>query len=115
MSCADYEQLIKTLCIEIKQAGITDFVFVVGYRDEAIRSHFGHGERWGVSIDYMTQRKQLGTADALRTVSSMTSGSFLLVNGDAIVRGEDMRPIIGRDVKEIQPPAGLKPAGALHL
>jgi len=93
--------ILEHLVLEIKQAGITDFVFVVGYRDEAIRSHFGHGERWGVSIDYVTQRKQLGTADALRTLSGMTRGSFLLINGDAIVRGEDIRPIIGRDVNTI--------------
>ena len=89
--------ILEHLVLEIKQAGIRDFVFIVGYRDEAIRNHFGRGERWGVSIDYMTQRKQSGTADALRPASGLIDGSFLLANGDAIVASGEIRRIITRD------------------
>ncbi|MBT9163141.1 MAG: Bifunctional protein GlmU [Chloroflexi bacterium] len=93
--------ILEHLVLETKEASIRDFIFVVGYRDEAIRDHFGHGERWGVNIDYVTQRKQLGTADALRTLSGLIDGSFLLANGDAIISRADMRQIIGRDVNTI--------------
>ena len=93
--------ILEHLVLEIKEAGIRDFIFVVGYRDEAIRDRFGHGERWGVNIDYVTQRRQLGTADALRTLSGLIDGSFLLANGDAVIRREDMRQIIGRDINTI--------------
>jgi bifunctional UDP-N-acetylglucosamine pyrophosphorylase/glucosamine-1-phosphate N-acetyltransferase len=89
--------ILAHLILEIARAGIRDFVFVVGYRDEAIRNHFGHGERWGVSIDYMTQRKQLGTADALRSASGLIDGNFLLANGDAIVASKEIRRIIARE------------------
>lgn len=89
--------ILEHLVLEIACAGIKDFVFIVGYRDEAIRDHFGHGERWGVDIDYMTQRKQLGTADALRHISGLIDGNFLLANGDAIVPGEQIRWIIARE------------------
>ncbi|MCL0065837.1 sugar phosphate nucleotidyltransferase [Dehalococcoidia bacterium] len=89
--------ILEHLVLEITRAGIRDFVFIVGYRDEAIRNHFGHGERWGVSIEYLTQRKQLGTADALRPASCLIDGNFLLANGDAIVAGEDIRRIMNRD------------------
>ncbi|MCL0064745.1 sugar phosphate nucleotidyltransferase [Dehalococcoidia bacterium] len=89
--------ILEHLVLEIKQAGIRDFIFIVGYRDEAVRNHFGHGERWGVSIDYMTQRKQSGTADALRPASGLIDGSFLLANGDAIVASGEIRRIITRD------------------
>ena len=93
--------ILEHLVLEIKEAGIRDFIFVVGYRDEAIRDRFGHGERWGVNIDYVTQRRQLGTADALRTLSGLIDGSFLLANGDAVICREDMRQIISRDINTI--------------
>ena len=93
--------ILEHLVLEIKEAGIRDFIFVVGYRDEAIRDRFGHGERWGVNIDYVTQRRQLGTADALRTLSGLIDDNFLLANGDALIRREDIRQIISRDINTI--------------
>lgn len=89
--------ILEHVLIEIKQAGITDMILVVGYHDQAIRDYFGDGERWGISIQYMTQRKQLGTADAINLASSLLSGTFLLANGDAVVRSEDIRRIASRE------------------
>jgi len=86
--------ILEHLILEIRQAGITEFIIVVGYFDEAIRNYFGNGERFGISIEYHTQRKQLGTADAIRELDKLTQGNFLLVNGDAITQSEDMKRII---------------------
>jgi bifunctional UDP-N-acetylglucosamine pyrophosphorylase/glucosamine-1-phosphate N-acetyltransferase len=69
--------ILEHLLIEANKAGIREFIFVVGYRDEQVRNHFGNGDKWGVSIDYTTQRKQLGTADAIRTVEGLIDGSFM--------------------------------------
>jgi len=60
--------ILEHLLIEAVKAGIREFIFVVGYHDEQVRGYFGDGSRWGVSIDYCTQRKQLGTADALKMI-----------------------------------------------
>src|SRR3972149_3842948 len=62
--------ILEHLLTEVKTAGIGEFVFIVGYHDEQIRQFFGDGSKWGVSIDYYTQRKQMGTADAIRTIRS---------------------------------------------
>ncbi|MDY6911448.1 MAG: bifunctional sugar-1-phosphate nucleotidylyltransferase/acetyltransferase [Chloroflexota bacterium] len=86
--------ILEHVLLEINRAGIDRFVFVVGYHDQAIRNYFGDGGNWGVSITYMTQRKQLGTADAVRNVGSLIEGNFLLANGDAIIRSEDIRKIV---------------------
>ncbi|MBT4511249.1 MAG: NTP transferase domain-containing protein [Chloroflexi bacterium] len=86
--------ILEHVLLEIKQAGISDFILIVGYFDQAIRDYFGRGEQWNVSISYMTQRKQLGTADAVKTAGSLINGSFLLVNGDAVVKAEDLKNII---------------------
>ena len=38
--------ILEHLLIEAKRAGIRQFIFVVGYRDEQVRDYFGKGEKW---------------------------------------------------------------------
>jgi UDP-N-acetylglucosamine diphosphorylase/glucosamine-1-phosphate N-acetyltransferase len=83
--------IIEHLLIEAKAAGIKEFVFVVGYCDEQVREYFGNGEKWEVSITYSEQRKQLGTADAIRNVESSVDGNFLVINGDVIIGRDDIK------------------------
>ena len=79
------KSILEHLLIEARDAGIREFVFVVGYHDERVRGYFGGGDRWGVSIIYSNQRRQLGTADALKSVKNLVDGNFLVINGDVIV------------------------------
>jgi len=60
----------------MKLAGISKFIIIVGYRDEQIRNYFGTGAKWGVSIQYRNQRKQMGTSDALLTVEDLITKAF---------------------------------------
>jgi len=86
--------ILEHLLIETKAAGINEFIIIVGYHDEQIRKHFGNGDRMGINIDYVTQRKQLGTADALRMVEGMVDGNFLMMNGDNIVGQQDIKKLV---------------------
>ncbi len=88
--------ILEHLLAEVKTAGIKDFIFIVGYHDEQIRQHFGTGSKWGVNIEYNTQRKQMGTADAIRTVENMVNGNFLMMNGDIIVNHQDVKNLIDK-------------------
>jgi len=88
--------ILEHLLVEANKAGIREFIFVVGYRDEQVRDYFGSGDRWGVSIDYATQRKQLGTADAIKTVEGLVDGNFLVMNGDMIVSQKDIKGLISK-------------------
>ncbi|MFC1919818.1 bifunctional sugar-1-phosphate nucleotidylyltransferase/acetyltransferase [Chloroflexota bacterium] len=82
--------LIEHLLSEIYRAGIQHFIIVVGYRAEKIRDYFRDGSRWGVKIEYVTQRKQLGTSDAVRQVLPNIDQSFLLANGDVLIEKEEI-------------------------
>ncbi len=86
--------IIEHLLVEMKEVGIDDFVFVVGYHDETIRDYFRKGEKWDVSIQYVTQKTQLGTADALRRTEGLVEDKFIMLNGDTIVSAEDIRKVI---------------------
>ncbi|WP_292730333.1 bifunctional sugar-1-phosphate nucleotidylyltransferase/acetyltransferase [Methanoculleus sp.] len=82
--------MMEHLVLAAHDAGITDFIFVVGYFEREIRNHFGDGSNLGVNITYVTQRHQLGTADALRATAGMIDGRFLLLNGDMVLKKEDI-------------------------
>ncbi len=82
--------ILEHLLIEAGKAGVSEFIFIVGYHDEQVRHYFGSGDKWRVSIDYCTQRKQLGTADALRMVEGLVDGDFLMINGDIVVDQKDI-------------------------
>ncbi len=82
--------ILEHLLIEVSKAGITEFIFIVGYHDEQVRDYFGDGERWGVSIEYCSQRRQLGTADAIKMVDGLVGGNFLVINGDVIIGQQDI-------------------------
>jgi len=84
------QPILEHLLIEAKKTGISEFIFIVGYHDEQVRDYFGNGEKWDVNIEYCTQRRQSGTADALKMVEGLVEGNFLMLNGDIIVSQQDI-------------------------
>jgi len=89
--------ILEHLLVEVRKAGITEFVLIVGYHDEQVRDYFGNGDKWEVSIAYCAQRKQLGTADALKMAEGLVNGNFLLINGDIIVSHKDISQLAGKN------------------
>jgi len=79
-----------------RDAGVREFILVVGYQEQAVRDYFGDGSRFGVSIRYATQRHQLGTADALRAAEDLVTGPFLVLNGDMVMFRGDIAAIMGK-------------------
>src|SRR4030067_3407911 len=71
--------ILEHLITECYQAGVRDFVIIVGYQDDVITNYFGDGSKWGVKISYCLQEKAMGTADALRMAQGVVSSKFLLM------------------------------------
>jgi len=76
-------------------AGIKDFVVVVGYGEQIIKEYFKDGSDMGFRIEYVHQEKQLGTADAIGSVENMVDERFLVLNGDIIVSTAHIKNLIG--------------------
>ena len=89
--------ILEHLLIEANKAGIMEFIFIVGYHDEQVRHYFGGGDRWGVNIEYCSQRRQLGTADAVKMVEGLVDGNFLVMNGDIIVGHKEISGLTGNN------------------
>lgn len=77
--------LLEHVVEAVAAAGINRIALVVGYRQERIRNHFGDGDDWGVTIEYVEQSTQLGTGHAVLQAEPVVDGPFVVLNGDRIV------------------------------
>lgn len=88
--------LLSHVMLSAHDAGINDFVLVVGYRSEMVKEYFGDGSKMGVNIEYAYQEKQLGTANAVGAAQGMVEGRFLMLNGDIIVSPMHIKKMVAK-------------------
>ncbi len=76
------ETILESLC----EYGFKKFFFSVNYRAEVVKDYFADGSRWSVSIQYLEENKQLGTAGALSLLPHLMSDPLIVMNGDILTR-----------------------------
>lgn len=73
---------MELMIAELADQGFAQVVLLVGYRGEAVMSHFGDGRTWGMEILYSQEVSPLGTGGALRWAKTLLPERFLLLYGD---------------------------------
>jgi mannose-1-phosphate guanylyltransferase/phosphomannomutase len=68
----------------LKRHGITDIVVTVAYLANTIRTYFGDGSEFGVSITYAAEDTPLGTAGSVRNAKDSLDETFLVISGDVL-------------------------------
>ncbi len=76
--------LIHHVIDTLKEAGLKDYIIVVGHRGEQIKDYLKDGSKLGVNIDYTVQKEAVGMADALETAKDLVEDNFFVVNADDI-------------------------------
>jgi len=74
----------------LKKYGIGNILLSVGYMDDKIKEHFGSGSRLGVNINYIVEKKPLGTAGSLRLIKNYVRDSFAFLNVDTLMSPDIM-------------------------
>jgi dTDP-glucose pyrophosphorylase len=70
----------------LRDAGLTDFLIVIGWRAEVVREFFGEGAKLGVRISYTTQTVQDGTGKVVELARPFVGEEpFVLSYGDILV------------------------------
>ena len=70
----------------LQAAGIKNFLIIVGYHGDAVRSYFGDGTCFGLQIKYATQVVQDGTGRVVDLARDFVGQSpFVLSYGDILV------------------------------
>ena len=74
-------------------AGIKEFIFVVSYKSEMVRSYFDNGKKWKINIEYVNQGEAQGTAHAIGTVEKFVD-DFIVLCGDTIFGEQDIKNVL---------------------
>ncbi len=85
--------ILEHIIVTLKAAGIREFLIVTGYHKEKITDHFKDGSGLGVDIEYVEQKVQKGTADAIAVARDSISERFLVTNGDVLTGIPDIKRI----------------------
>jgi len=67
-----------------KKHGIKRIIISIGYKGDKIRSYFGDGRRFGVSISYVEESEPMGTSGALTLAQPFLNETFVLCNADEL-------------------------------
>lgn len=78
----------------LKRAGITELVVLLYFKPEIIKSYFGTGESFGVTISYVQPDDDYGTAGAVKKAEKLLNERFVIVSGD-LVTDFNFQEIIG--------------------
>jgi NDP-sugar pyrophosphorylase family protein len=77
---------VMALAIEtLARAGYKDLFVSLYQSGGSIASYFGEGRRWGVQIEYLTQREALGSAGAVRWASDLLKETVLVLPAEMIL------------------------------
>lgn len=81
----------------LKQAGVTNVIFLVGYRWEMVREYFGDGSKFGIKPTYSVETHPLGRGGAIRLGMNHVpedEDTVFVLNGD-IITGQDPKAVMG--------------------
>ncbi len=79
--------------INAVNAGIKEFIFVVSYKSEMVRSYFENGKKWDINIEYVNQGDAQGTAHAIGMVEKFVD-DFIVLCGDTIFGQQDIKNVL---------------------
>ena len=76
--------MLETIIHTFKEYGFTDFIISVNYKSDMIKSYFGDGEAFDVTIEYIDEDKRMGTAGSLTLMEEKLTAPFFVVNADLL-------------------------------
>jgi dTDP-glucose pyrophosphorylase len=79
--------ILELILQSLADAGFHQFYISTHYLPEMIRTHFGDGSKWNVSIQYVHEEAPLGTGGALGLLpAGEVKLPMILMNGDLLTR-----------------------------
>lgn len=68
----------------LRKHGFDEIIVTVAFMANTIRTYFGDGSEFGVSIEYATEESPLGTAGSVRNAREALDERFLVISGDVL-------------------------------
>lgn len=79
----------------LRDAGVRQFLIIVGYRADVVRDFFGDGSRFGVQVEYTVQEVQDGTGRVVELARDFAGADpFVLSYGDILIEPENYQRLV---------------------
>ncbi len=78
--------LMERTIEQLRSCGIRQVSISTNYKSDIIMEHFGDGKKFGVDIQYINEKKPLGTAGALGMMNERSTQPILVINGDVVTQ-----------------------------
>lgn len=67
-----------------KKFNITNIMVSIGYKGEKIKDYFGNGKKFNVTLNYIEEKKPLGTGGPLHLAQQYLTSTFIICNADEL-------------------------------
>lgn len=78
--------IIETIIEQLKNYGYKKIILSLNYKADIIKDYFQDGSNFGVEINYVSEKKRLGTAGAIRLAKQYLDKPFFVLNGDILTK-----------------------------
>jgi dTDP-glucose pyrophosphorylase len=79
--------ILEIILSRFIKAGFHNFYISTHYKAEKVMAHFGNGSKWGVKIEYVQEKKPLGTAGSIGLLpKSLPKLPIIMMNGDVLTK-----------------------------
>jgi dTDP-glucose pyrophosphorylase len=76
--------ILETILENFVGFGFHTFFISVNYKSEMIEDFCGDGCKWGIEIQYLREKKKMGTAGALSLLSAKPEKPLIIINADVL-------------------------------
>lgn len=92
--------LIERVILTAKQAGVKEFVIVVGYLGDKIKAKLGTGDRYGVEINYIENNDwQKENGISVLKAKGLLNENFILLMSDHIFDDRILKKLVDYDIR----------------
>jgi len=92
--------LIERVILTAKQAGIKEFVIVVGYLGDKIKAKLGTGDRYGVEINYIENNDyQKENGISVLKAKGLLNENFIILMSDHIFDDRILKKLVDYDIR----------------
>jgi len=78
--------ILERLLLHVVGYGIRRIFISTNYLGQMVEDHFGNGNRFGCSIEYLREEEPLGTGGALSLLREVPQHPLLVMNGDLVTQ-----------------------------
>ena len=76
--------MLEHVVLQLKKSGFVNFIFSINYLGNLIKDYFASGEKFNIKIDYVEEKKPLGTAGSLCYLKNLVNQTVIVTNCDVI-------------------------------